>query len=196
MKKKSGFIRTTVIGGIFYLVPIVALVAIFGKALGIAHKLVAPLAKIFQLHGPLSFFSERVLAIIVIVLFCFLAGLISRTAKGKGFTRWLESNVLTLIPGYTLVKSMSESMSGAEDQSGREAVLARIEDAWQVGLLVERLDNGHVAVYVPGAPSTASGSVYFMTEDRIKPLRIPVSAAFRCVGRLGVGSNALMRDRL
>ncbi len=195
MKKLSGFIRTTVVGGVFYLVPIIVLLAVIGKAMGISHKLVAPLAKIFQLHGPVSFLSERVLAIIVIVLFCFVAGLIAKTAGGKRFTRWLEANVLSLVPGYALVKSMSESLSGVEEQSGREAVLARIEDAWQIALLVERLDNGHAAVYVPGAPNTASGSVYFMSEDRIKPLGIPVSKAFSCVRRLGVGSNALLRDR-
>lgn len=196
MKGLAGFIRTTIVGGVFYLVPVIVLLAVIGKALGIAHKLVAPVAKVIQLQGPLSFLSERVLAIIVIVLFCFLAGLIAKTAGGKGFTRWLESNVLSKVPGYTLIKSMSDSISGVEEQSDRETVLARIEDSWQVGLLVERLDNGHAAVYVPGAPSTLSGSVYFMTEDRIKPLGIPVSAAFRCVGRLGAGSNVLLRDKM
>lgn len=196
MKGLSGFIRTTVIGGVFYLVPIVVFVAVIGKALGITRKLVAPLAQIFQLHGPLSFLSERVLAIVVIVLFCFSAGLIAKTRAGKGFTRWLEANVLSLVPGYTLIQSMTESRSGAEEQSGREAVLARIEDAWQIALLVERLDNGHVAVYIPGAPNPSSGSVYFMTEDRIKPLGIPVSAAFRCVRGLGAGASAPLRGKV
>jgi uncharacterized membrane protein len=196
MKKLSGFVRTTVLGGVFYLVPIIVLVAVVGKAHGISRKLVAPLAALFPLDGPLSFLSEKVLAIIVIVLFCFVAGLIAKTARGKGFTRWLESNVLALVPGYALVKSMSDSMAGVEEQSGREAVLARIEDAWQIALVVERLDNGHVAVYVPGAPNAASGSVYFMTEDRIKPLGIPVSTAVKCVRRVGVGANALLRDKM
>jgi len=196
MKSLAGFVRTTVVGGVFYLVPVIVLVAVVGKALGISRKLVAPLTALFPLEGPLSFFSEKVLAIIVIVLFCFIAGLIAKTAGGKGFTRWLEANVLSLVPGYALIKSMSEGMSGIEEQSGREAVLARIEDAWQVALLVERLDNGHVAVYVPGAPSTSSGSVYFMTEDRIKPLGIPVSTAFKCVRRLGAGANAYLREKM
>lgn len=196
MKGLAGFIRTTIVGGVFYLVPIIVFAAVIGKALGIAHKLVAPLAKVIQLQGPLSFLSERVLAIIVIVLFCFLAGLIAKTAGGKGFTRWLESNVLSMVPGYTLIKSLSDSMSGTEEVSGREAVLARIEDAWQIALLVERLDNGHVAVYVPGAPNAASGSVYIMTEDRIKPLGMPVSTAFKCVRGLGVGANELLRHKM
>jgi uncharacterized membrane protein len=196
MNSLSRFIKTTVVGGIFYLVPIVVVVVVLGKALGITSKLVAPMAEIMQLHGPLSFFSERVLAIVVIVLFCFLAGLVSKTARGKGFTNWLESNVLSVVPGYALVKSMSESMSGVEGQLGRETVLARIEDSWQVGLVVERLDNGHLAVYVSGAPSISSGSVYFMAEDRIKPLGVPVAAAFRCVRRLGVGANELLRDKM
>lgn len=55
---------------------------------------------------------------------------------------------------------------------------------------------GHVAVFVPGAPSPWSGSVYFMTEDRIKPLDASIKTAMGCVKRLGMGSNALLHGKL
>jgi hypothetical protein len=35
-----------------------------------------------------------------------------------------------------------------------------------------------------------------MTEDRIKPLGIPVSAAFKCVRGLGEGANELVRGKM
>jgi uncharacterized membrane protein len=38
-------------------------------------------------------------------------------------------------------------------------VLARIEDSWQIAFLVERLEGGHVAVFMPGVPNPLSGSV-------------------------------------
>jgi uncharacterized membrane protein len=87
-------------------------------------------------------------------------------------------------------------MAGIEESHGHEAVLARIEDAWQVALLVERLDGSYVAVFVPGAPMPSSGSVYFMTEDRIKPLGLPLAEATKCLRRLGVGSKAMLAGRL
>jgi len=56
--------------------------------------------------------------------------------------------------------------------------------------------GGHVTVFVHGAPNPASGSIYFMTEDRIKPLGLPLTNALKCVQRLGVGSNALLRGKI
>lgn len=44
-------------------------------------------------------------------------------------------------------------------------------------------------VFVPSAPTPAAGSIYDLTEDRVKLLDVPVSAALGCIMRLGVGSH-------
>jgi uncharacterized membrane protein len=44
-------------------------------------------------------------------------------------------------------------------------------------------------VFVPSAPTPAAGSIYDLTEARVKPLDIPVSAALGGIMRLGVGSH-------
>jgi len=98
------------------------------------------------------------------------------------------------VPGYQFIKSMGESLLGVEDEPVPQVVLARIEDAWQIAFLVERLEDGHLAVFVPGAPNPQSGSVYLMTEDRIKPAGIPPAVALKCLTRLGAGSSALLRE--
>ena len=77
-----------------------------------------------------------------------------------------------------------------------KVVLARIEDAWQLALLVERVDETHVAVFVPGAPDPKSGSVYLLTDDRVKPMDVPIREAMKCIKGLGVGSRALLSGRL
>ena len=105
----------------------------------------------------------------------------------------VKTAVLANVPGYELVKGMGESMLGVEKQTGHQPVLARIEDAWQFAFLVERLADGHVTVFVPGAPNPLSGSVYFMTEDRIKTVDIPTAAAMKCLKRVGAGANTLLR---
>ena len=46
-----------------------------------------------------------------------------------------------------------------------------------------------ITVFVPSAPTPAAGSIYDLTEDRLKPLGVPVSAALGCIMRLGVGSH-------
>jgi uncharacterized membrane protein len=185
--------RTTLVGGLLFLVPIIVLVVILGKALAIAHQLVDPLAEHLPVRSVIGLRTPILLAIAIIVLCCFLAGVLARTVLARKLVRRLETAVLANVPGYELIKGMGESMLGVEKQTGHQVVLARIEDAWQIAFLVERLDSGPVAVFVPGAPNPLSGSVYFMTQDRIKVVDIPASGAMKCLRRVGAGSNALLR---
>jgi uncharacterized membrane protein len=77
-----------------------------------------------------------------------------------------------------------------------QVVLARIEDSWQVGLLVERIDETHSAVFVPGAPDPKSGSIYLMTDDRFKAIDVRIPQAMKWIKGLGIGSRELFAGRL
>jgi uncharacterized membrane protein len=189
------FIRSTIVGGVLFLVPLVVLLAILGKAHQLFQKLTAPLVPWSQTEAIAGIPAPKLIAALVLLLFCFLAGLFARTKTAKRTVDWLESALLSNVPGYTLIKGMGEEIVGV-DGKANQVVLARIEDAWQIAFVIERISEGHVAVYVPGAPNPMSGSVYFMTEDRIKPLDVPTAAAMRCLKRLGAGSDKLTRGRL
>jgi uncharacterized membrane protein len=196
MKEILGFVRTTLVGGILFLLPIIVVVVIVGKALGITNKVVAPLATHLPVDLAIGLQTPKLLAIALLILFCFVTGNFARTAIARRMVNSLETTVLSNVPGYEFIKSMSQSVLGADSQMAHSVVLARIEDAWQLAFLVERLEGGHVAVFVPGSPSPQSGSVYFMTEDRIRPMDIPASSVLKCLKRYGLGSNALLGSQL
>jgi uncharacterized membrane protein len=191
MKRLLNFARTTLVGGVLFLVPIIVLIAVIGKALEFVHKLSDPLAARFPLaaaHTPLLLASG------LLILVCFLFGLLALTRPARAGVTWLESTLLSKIPGYTLLKGAGESALGQESNVPYPLLLARIEDSWQLGFLIERLEGGHLAVYVPGAPNPLSGSVYFMSPERVRSTDIPVATALRCLRQLGAGAHALFRD--
>ena len=68
MKSIFPFLRTTLIGGLLFMVPIIVLVAVFGKALAITHKLMDPLAENIPVESIVGMQTPLLLAIIVIVL--------------------------------------------------------------------------------------------------------------------------------
>jgi len=196
MKSILHFFRVTIVGGILFLVPVIVLSIVIGKALTIARAVVRPLSEMIPVETVAGVALAKLLAIMTIVIFCLLAGLFAKTAAARKMISWMENALLSNFPGYSLMKGVGESVAGVKSDKPHEAVLARIEDAWQIAFLVERIEGGHVALFVPGAPNPWSGSVYFMTEDRIKPLNVPVMSALNCLKRLGIGSNALLKGRL
>jgi uncharacterized membrane protein len=196
MNGKFQFLTTTVIGGMVFLVPIIVCIAILGKAFQIMKKLAVPLADALPIDSVAGFVVADLIAITAIVIVCFIAGLVAKTALATQLVTWLESNLLSRIPVYAFIKGMTDSVAGLEESEGLKPVLARYDDNWQVAFEVERIDGQYVVVYVPGAPEPWSGGVIIMSEDRIKPLDLPMSAAIRNVKRLGQGSNDLLQGRL
>jgi uncharacterized membrane protein len=191
-----GFIKTTVLGGLLFLIPIVFIGVIISKALEVTNKLSAPLSSLLPINSIGGFAVAQFLALVILVLISFLAGLAARTALAGKFVRILETNVLEKMPAYTLLKSKAESVLHPEDMGGMCAVLARFDDSWQLAFEIERIEGGKVMVFLPGAPDPWSGSVCVMTEDRITPLDLTVKSAADIMKRLGKGSNTVLRDRL
>ena len=196
MKSFTSFIKTTLIGGLFFIIPIVLLVYLIGKVIGIFRKMVAPIAdKIdFSLLG--GEMTSRIIATIVLLLVCFIGGLFAKTKIANQLKEWVEDNILSNIPGYTLLKGMSETAVGLESNNLKEVVLVDIEEVWQIGFLMERLDDDLNAVFIPGAPNPMSGNVVFVKWDRLKKLDIQGINAMKIARKLGVDSKKILKGKM
>jgi uncharacterized membrane protein len=193
VKRILKFMRATLAGGVLFLVPIVVLIVVFQKALGFADKIVAPLAERLPFDSIVGMRTPVVLAVTVLVLFCLGAGLLARTRFAQRIIDSLENSVLSNIPGYHLFKSMGEDLLGIESATPPPVVVVHLDEAWQFALQIETLENGLVAVYVPDSPHPTSGSVVFVTPDRVTPTTLAERVALKCMKRIGVGSRALLR---
>ena len=182
------FIKTTVMGGIVFLVPIVILVAIIGKALALASHFAAPLAEILPIETFAGFAVVNLLAFLILVLVCFLAGLAAKTGPARRFVNSLEDKILSKVPAYEFLKSKMTAMVPADEAEGLKPVLARFDDAWQIAFEVERIEGGMVTLFLPGAPDPWSGSVCYMTEDRVKSLDVNLLPTLNALKGLGKGS--------
>jgi uncharacterized membrane protein len=116
MKKSIfNFIRTTLTGGIIFLLPIVLLIIVIAKAIEILHKISSPLADAMTDGEILGFDGSMLVAIFLLVIICFLSGLLFRSARIKLWVTSLEENVLTYLPGYALLKSVAADTLGEQD---------------------------------------------------------------------------------
>lgn len=196
MKKFWQLIRTTFVGGVVFLGPVVLFIIIIEKALALTKRLVDPLVAILPLEDIAGFPKHRILGLTILALICLLAGFLAKTKRAQSFIASLEDKMLSKIPGYSYYKQTGESMIGLEKNATQPVVLAYVEEAWQIAFLTEKLDNGMLAVFIPGAPNPWSGSVFFMTPDRIKTTTLTHAQALKILRQLGAGTKALLKDQL
>jgi uncharacterized membrane protein len=192
MKAIEEFLKTTLVGGFLFLIPLVVVVLLLREAVAFAARALSPIARLVPGEGIVAVTFAQIIAAAAILLLCFVAGLFARVRLGRAVSGSLERAVLRRIPGYTLMKSMTRGIVNMETGSDLTVALARIEDAWMLSFVVERHASGLCTVFVPSAPTPAAGSIYYLTEDRLLPLDVSVAAAVACVTRLGVGSHALL----
>jgi uncharacterized membrane protein len=188
MKNLVEFLKTTLVGGILILAPVYLLVLLFLKALVGAKQLLAPV-----IAGiPAAAGSPGLIAVLVIIAACFLAGLIARTGAGQRGIEALQLWVLEKIPGYKMLRNMVARIGSDEDTGTLVPALVEIEDALVPALIVEELTDGQFVVLVPSVPTPIAGALYILPAARVHRVNVPLRRLMQVYTKWGEGAGELV----
>ena len=187
------FLKTTIVGGILFLMPLILFALILRHAMGFAAKIAKPIAAYAPQNQIAGVAIATIIAALVLLVLSFCAGLAARTRAGKSVTHWREETLLGNLPQYRMVKSLAEGLTQVEGVQGMQPALVAMEGGWQIGYQLEELQDGWVAVFLPQSPTPMSGNVMYLPTARVRLLEIPIPEAMMLVKRMGVGSAATLR---
>ncbi len=196
MKFALRFLKATLLGGLLFMVPFILLLVVLQKGIGFARKVVGPLAAKLPVQSVGGVAIVTLASATVLLIVALLAGLFARTRAGRKLKDWLENTIVGNMPGYSILKGLVGG--GTDLEGGKQAApaLAWIEECWVYAFVLEVHADGHRTVFVPGAPSSLSGAVYFLPEDRVRPLDVPLASVMATIRRMGIGSEELLKGRL
>jgi uncharacterized membrane protein len=190
MKPLVEFLKTTLIGGLLIVIPTYLTVLLLAKALGGMVTLLSPLVAL--LPQEVEHF-RRILAIVLVVLVCFILGLIARTGVGRRAIEAFERRVLERLPGFALLRSVVRRVSGSSDDAQFQPVLVEIEEALTPGFIVEEIGDDRFVVLVPSVPTPAAGSLYILPRERVHWVDVPITEAIAVITRWGGGTSKLLK---
>ena len=124
---------------------------------------------------------------------CLVAGLVVRTGAGLRAKNALERSVLEKIPGYALVRGLTERVSGDTREGAFRPALVEIEEALAPGFIIEELEDGRYTVLVPSVPTPAAGALFILPRERVHPVDVPFTQAVKVISKWGVGAGAMAR---
>ncbi len=186
----GGFVGTTVVGGLLFLLPL-------GLAILVLEKLVSAVAPIARtIHDRLfpqaqSNAGALLLSLLLLLAVAFVAGVLARSGSGRAIFARMESGLLMRMPAYSLLRETVHGFAGraaeiAEAESD-VVVLVRLDDQTLVGIVKERLGDGRSVVFLPGAPSGFSGTVAVLDDARLEATEMRASDLLNRMRRLGAG---------
>lgn len=188
----AAMIRTTLIGGIVFLIPLAFLGIGLEKAYLVARGVAQPIHHVLPHDTLAGTIAVGIASILLIALVCYLAGLAARLAFVARQMRRIESVLIDIVPGYAVARSTIGGVTGHDDgTTALGPVLVRFDDHTVIALEVERSED-RVVVFLPGAPATWSGSTAIVGADQVTPLDLAVHQVTGIMRVLGRGSIAAL----
>jgi uncharacterized membrane protein len=194
MKQLSEFLKTTIVGGLFVLLPVLLLYLLLTEALQLIVVLATPIGDLF----PKGTFDETgshiLLGLILIAGVSFAIGLVLRSETGKTLGRWIERATLDRLPGYTVLKSLTGSFKGTEEEDAfRPAVLISPDGTRELGYMVEDHKDGHMTVLLPWAPTPFAGVIKIVEQNRVELIDTNLAEFIETLSHWGVGARNLIK---
>ncbi|ABG30322.1 hypothetical protein CEP88_13285 [Roseobacter denitrificans] len=185
--------KTTILGGILFLAPLAVLAILLGKVYQIGLLVAAPVDRLIPVTQIGGLALVNILAIVMILLVCYLAGLVARSQFMQARVRRIDDLLIDVLPTYAVFKGMLGSMSGSKDVATlMKPVVAKFDDYDQIAFEMER-DETQAVLFIPGAPSAWSGTTVVVTLDRVQPLDLPTHQAVKLMRVMGRGTLATQR---
>ena len=187
MKGVAELTKTTLIGGVLIVLPIYLSILLLAKTLSAIVTLLSPVTAAI----PAGVQFRQVIAVLIVLAVCFVAGIVVRTGPGLRAKYALERSVLEKIPGYSLVRGLTHRVSGEEGEGAFRPALVEIEDALAPAFIIEELNDGRYTVLIPSVPTPAAGSLLIMQRERVHPLDVPFTQAVKVISKWGAGAGEL-----
>ncbi|TWU30180.1 DUF502 domain-containing protein [Bythopirellula polymerisocia] len=200
LNKSNGILRvlrTTAIGGLLFLLPLVFVGALIGQVVPIVMSIAESLGTILPdaLKSAGGIALLIFLAVCVLLLLCFGAGVLARISLSRRLSEAFEKKVLFLFPKYAILKDqMADSIGGDHARAKMKPVLVHYENVKRIAFETERSDDlGVATVYLPGSPDPWAGKVAIFAADQVEPLPANFGEAVEVCEQLGRGTEKLIK---
>lgn len=196
-KPSPGFLKTTLLGALLVIVP----VAIIGFALwqvtDLARGLLGPIFEKLPFDSAVIKACVIAASLLLVVLACYITGLLVRTRWGRRLRRWVEQRFLEKIPGYKIIRSLAHQYLGEEGEKRFRPVLVDLYGTGTkvIGFAVEEVGDGTVAVFLPSVPAVTLGQLQLVPVARVVPLPASMHATIEALTMFGEGTSGLLKPR-
>jgi len=188
MKQALAFTTRALFTGLLIIVPIYLAILLLLKGMSSIAGLVRPLAALMPDWVP----ADTALSLLFVLVLCFLVGVAVRTRAGHAVRERVERTFFERIPGYTLLRSLTQQMAGESRGNVWKPALFKSDEGLLPAFIIEEFADGRYTVFVPSIPTPFAGAVYVLDASRVHPLDIPFSEALKTVSRWGSGAKDMV----
>lgn len=194
MTKFNNFIRTSMLGGLVVLMPVVVFFLVVRWLYGVMTDVIYPLTSFLVEKTALQQLLADILVIASILIICFLIGVFVKTQMGNLIVRSFENATLRHAPGYSMIKETVMMFFGRSKSPFSAVALVRpfSSETMMTAFITDEHPDGSFTVFIPTAPNPTSGNIYHLPKERVHVVNVPVDEALRTILSCGIGSTNMI----
>jgi uncharacterized membrane protein len=198
MKKLKKFIKTTILGGVVVLLPVLLTGFLLNWLFNFITGLIHPLTRMVVEKAHMQKYVADVMVILIIIAICFMVGLLVRTKLGGFFYRQIEKRILKVMPGYTLFRNTIKQFLGQDKAPVSRVALVQAfgNSTLMTGFVTDEHPDGRYTVFVPSALNPTTGLILHLEEEYVHLVDVSVEETMRSIISCGAGSTILLEKML
>jgi uncharacterized membrane protein len=186
------FLKTTLLGGLFLLLPLMLLWIGLQEIGGLLVAMATPIADMLPGKMFENLLVPGVVALVLIVGASFLLGLAAKATWLRDLGRKFENSVLYKVPMYRMLKVISGALIDY-DNSHVDAALVKDEmGGGDPCYVIEKHKDGRATVLIPWSPASFAGSIKIVQQSQLEILPCTLDEFSRSLSQIGVGVEECM----
>jgi len=189
MRTLAEFAKTTLIGGVLVILPIYIALLLLAKTVQGLLALLTPVTA--QIPADVQF--RQIIAAVLLIVVCFVVGLVVRTGPGLRVKTAFERALLEKLPGYTFLRGLAKRLTGRSEEQTLAPALVELDEGLVPAFIVEKVEGDRYTVLIPSAPTPMAGSVMIVDAARVHPVDIPFTRAIGVFSKWGTGAGEFVK---
>ena len=193
MKRAAAFLRTTLLGGLVVVLPVVVVCRIAAKTVLATRTAAQSLVEKLTGHGAEGVHFPMIFAVLIVIALSFLIGLAMTSDWGRRCGGWIERALLFRILGYAAVRAIVGGLANVHHEGAvRPGLLSLSGDAECFVVVTEDHGDGRLTVSIPGSPNPSGGIVQIVPKDKVRVLNVRITDIASALQQWGVGAHSVL----
>ena len=181
------FLKTTLLGGLFVLLPLMLLWIGLKEIGGLLVEMATPIADLFPAGVFENLTAPSAIALLLIAGTSFVLGLAARSAWLSSAGLKIEHAVLNRVPMYRMLKVISSALIDTDSGDVKPALVKDNAGGGDPCYVIERHEDGRATVLLPWSPASFAGTIKVVQQSNLDYLSCSLDEFSRSLSQIGVG---------
>ena len=178
-------IGAIIIGGVFFLLPVLGIVVLLTRGVKILVPVGNKVVDLLHIHTLFGAATITIVSLLLLLLIAYLSGWM--LSKGF-FRRWnnaIEEKLFLLFPNVQMLKYQMMDDTAAFLDKKWDAILLEENGAFTIAFITDQSYGSVLSLYIPDAPRIDAGEVRYVKHTECKYHPISMKLAMRALGHFG-----------